>query len=288
MTAEFLRSTRALVILIVAFAFGVGTSKASGVYGIISSGDISSANGESDFPTQSWNYSLGGNPEPVTSFSSPVLSGSGSFTFGGSTVSGSATSWATISNAAIHGYAMSNISGTCATCGSETENTGTFNVDWYDTINVGGLPSGTPVDLEITVVLDSAITAPSAQSNASSFLDLGAAQDQVSQVGGDTPGSVIQSTMVDTTSGANLALVAQLSGFAEVVLNQASSETAIVDASDTANFYIMVLTPGASYTSASGLIYAATTPEPASLSLMAGALFAIWVGVQKRREIKPQ
>lgn len=283
MTARFLRSARAIVILMVAFVFGIGTSKASGVYGIISSGDISSANGESDYPTQNWNYSLGGNPEPVTSFTSPVLSGSGSFIFGGSTVSGSATSWATISNATIHGYAMSSISGICSTCGSETENTGTFDVSWYDTINVGGLPSGTPVDLLITVVLSSAVTAPSAQSYVSSSIDLGATQDQVMQAGGDSPGSVIQSKMVDTTSGANLALVASLNGFAEVVLNQASSETATVDASDTANFYINVITPGASYTSASGLIYAVTTPEPSSLSLMAGALFAIWVGFQKRQ-----
>lgn len=49
-----------------AFAsLGSSTSSASSISGVISVGNVTSGLGLSDFPTQNWNYSLGGNPEPV-------------------------------------------------------------------------------------------------------------------------------------------------------------------------------------------------------------------------------
>jgi len=161
---------RIIALVTLAFGFAVGTSNASSSYGIISSGDVVSGNGLSDFPTQLWNYSLGGNPEPVNTYTSPVLSASGSYTFGSSTVTGSATSWATIDDENgipnIHGYSMATISGVCETCPSATENGGVFSVDWYDTITVTGLPSGTPVELLIIAALNSNVTGPSGESYA--------------------------------------------------------------------------------------------------------------------------
>jgi len=94
---------------------GASAAWASSTYGIISTGDVASGNGLSDFPTQTWNFSLGGNPDPVTIYTSPVLSASGSYVFGTSTVSGSAMSWATMDNSNdgvnMHGYADATISG---------------------------------------------------------------------------------------------------------------------------------------------------------------------------------
>jgi hypothetical protein len=75
--------------------FKASAACASSAYGVISTGDVSTNNALSDFPTENWNYSLGGNPEPMTTYISPVLSASGSYVFSNSTVSGSAMSWAT-------------------------------------------------------------------------------------------------------------------------------------------------------------------------------------------------
>ena len=279
---ETILRSRSVIGLLALTCFAAGTSRASSTYGVISTGDVASGNGLSDFPTQMWNYSLGGNPEPVTTYISPVLSASGTYVFGNSTVSGSAMSWATIDNSNddvnIHGYANATISGVCETCSSATENTGVFDVDWYDTLTIGGLPSGTPVSLMIVAALDSSISAPSAASYAYSQFELSSTEAQATNTGGASNGSISQSAIVQTTSGANLSLVAALYGIAQVN-NLTQGESATVDASDTANFYIVVLTPGATYTSASGLSYQQAVPEPASSGVVGLALLALWAGM---------
>lgn len=179
----------------------------------------------------------------------------------------------------LHAYSSASISGVCQTC--SIENSGFFDVGWYDTITVAGLASGTPVELLITAALDSSINAPSGASYAYSQFQLSSSQVQAANIGGTSNGLISQSVAVDTASGATLSLIATLLGEA-VVNNLTQSESASVDASDTADFYITVLTPGATYTSASGLDYTAPVPEPASLGLTGGAILAIWVAIQKR------
>src|ERR1700728_1116751 len=86
---------------------GGSTAHASGIYGVISTVEIASASsgsGPTTFPTQLVDFNNGGNPVTVTSYTSPVLTASGSFTFGGSTVSGSGTTWDSSDGATLHGY----------------------------------------------------------------------------------------------------------------------------------------------------------------------------------------
>ncbi len=93
---------------------------------------------------------------------------------------------------------------------------------------------------------------------------------------------------VDTKGGAGLQLTVLLDGVAGAGAMGLPNHgvgfgAAEVNASDTANTYITVLTPGTSYTAASGVNYAAPTavPEPRSFWLLA-ALLTIGVGVRCR------
>src|SRR5580658_3867902 len=92
------------------------TAHASVIYGVESTVEVSSGNGPATFPTQLVNFNNGGNPEAVTSYTSPVLTASGSFTFGGSTVSGSGTTWDSSDGGTLHGYSTAAMSGVCQTC----------------------------------------------------------------------------------------------------------------------------------------------------------------------------
>lgn len=65
--------------------------------------------------------------------------------------------------------------------------------------------------------------------------------------------------------------------------NRALEADSVLDASNTAKLYIDVLTPGASYTTASGTVY--RTPEPSlALGLPAGILVLISLSGARRRE----
>jgi hypothetical protein len=272
---------------------GGSTAHAAAIYGVESTVEVASGNGPATFPNQVVDFTDGGNPVPVTSYTSPVLNASGSYTFEGSTVSGSATSWATIEDSNnllnMHGYSTAAISGVCEHCDFATENAGLFSVDFYDAITAGGLPSGTPESLLITATLNSSISAPSGQTYAYADFSVDSKGDaNATNTGGASNGLISQSIVVQTTSGANLPFVASLYGIAYVNDNYpgndlTESESATVDASDTANFYITVLTPGASYTTASGLSYTEVAPEPASLGLAGGALLAFWAGMRTRK-----
>jgi hypothetical protein len=273
---------------------GIGTARADVPFGVISTVEVASGNGPSTFPNQIVNFTNGGNPVPVTSYTSPILSASGSYTVGTSAVSGSGKAWDTLDNTNgvpnLHGYAAASISGVCQTCQFFTENGSLFNLNFYDKINFGGLANGTPEDFLFTAALNSSISAPSGQSSAYAAFELPTTQAIATNTGGASNGLIIQSIIVHTVSGAILPTVIVLNGDAEVnnnypVNNLTQSESATVDASDTGNFYITALTPGASYTSASGLGYSqapSQVPEPASLGLVAGVFFAILVGMRKR------
>lgn len=61
-------------------------------------------------------------------------------------------------------------------------------------------------------------------------------------------------------------------------LGYIAESTSVADASNTAGFQIEVLTPGASYTSASGRSYVAMVPEPETYALAAAGLAVIGLG----------
>lgn len=73
-------------------------------------------------------------------------------------------------------------------------------------------------------------------------------------------------------------------------LGYIAESNSVADASNTAGFQIEVLTPGASYTSASGRSYVAMVPEPETYALAAAGLALISVfrpGRQRRTERHP-
>lgn len=263
-----------------ALAVIYGTRRADAdplLYGITSSGYIASGNSsQTTFRSQAWNFG-NGSYQLLTSYSSPFLSGSGSYAFGASTVSGAATAWAAANFGNLHGYASASLSGICETCPVATENGGNFGIQWLDTINIAGLPVGTPVDLLLTDVLHSSISGTVlSSSTVTSDLSLLNQSITLTNSAGAGNGVMTRSAVVHTSSGAVLQLSNALFGFASVS-DLTSSQSAAVDASDTANAYITVLTPDANYTAASGASYAApSVPEPADAWLVAAGLVAMW------------
>jgi hypothetical protein len=190
--------------------------------------------------------------------------------------------WDTVTSGAngisLHGFSTATLSGQCTTCPLFTENGGVFNPVWYDTLTIGGLPNGTPVDILLTDVLHSTLT-PGGSGNSptvSTEAQLGNQSVQLFNIGGSSNGTLSQSATIHTVSGATLSFNEDLDGEISVS-NLFSFQTGSVDASNTSNAYITVLTAGANYTSASGLTYdaPASTPEPGCLWLTGISLLAI-------------
>lgn len=269
------RSTGLEAVGLLLLLAGGSVGHAAAIFGVVSTVEVSSGNGLTTFPTQLVNFNNGGNPEAVTSYTSPVLTAAGSYTFGGSTVSGSGTTWDSSVGGTLHGYSTAMMSGVCATCPSFTENGGLFDLAWYDSFTIGGLPSGTPVELLVTNLLNSSTSrSGNAGTQISSSLSLGSGNNQISNSQGANDGLLTLAFVVNTTSGANLQLVESLFGSLSINLNGFPSSSGTIDASDTSEAFIDVLTPGATYTTASGVTYAsiASIPEPKSFQLVGIAL----------------
>ena len=280
---------KSITISLIVAAFGVAAN-ADPIYGVSSSGYISG-----DFIAEQ-TY---GPPtaSQVTSYASPVLATSGSQAYGSAVAyTWSATSWTSASDGSLHGYASTDMSETCSGCvSSQFQTVGSYSIDWYDTLSIGGLPSGAPVELLVTTALDSAIgttasgiavsppgtlgtnSEASAQSNVTISGPDGLDQEISVENTGSNNGLNSQSMIIDTKAGAELQLISELDGFAGAYVDLEGASSATSDASDTANIYITVLTPGAEYTSASGTEYteASSVPEPRSFWLYAVLLTVI-------------
>ncbi len=269
--SEFLMG---VTISLVLAACGAGVAHADAIYGVQSSGYLDF---NALFPEQSWD--TGSNPVAVTTYASPVLYGTGSNPTG--TLFGAGTSSASASDGALHGFASDNF--TCALgCFGDFGFTGEYQTFWYDTLFVVGLPPGTPVEVMLTTTLNSAITTSpesSALVYASATIN-GEYRVQVTNNGANN-GSISQSMIIGTVAYAPLQLESELEGVASAVVNGNGSAYAVADASDTANTYITILTPGASYTTASGVSYSAV-PEPPTFLLLGGLLALIWIRTRCR------
>jgi hypothetical protein len=268
MTAKKIGQLVALVLVSYGMTYGAV------LFGVVSVIENTSGGGLSTFPLDIVNFDNGGEPVAVTSYTSPVLSDSGSYTFGSSTVSGSATAWATVNNGSLRGFASTTLSGFCLTCSPWTSNFSVFNPVWHDTIFISGLPNGTPVDLLLTSVMHSVESGSTV--DLISDVSLGDQFVTLQNIDGISNGTLTQSLIVHTVAGATLALVNYVYGTVNIGANS-NFESGTVDASDTANAYIKVLTAGAGYTSASGVSYAAPSavPEPANWLFTGIALMAI-------------
>jgi hypothetical protein len=263
-----------------------GVAYADPVFGLISTGAIGSGNGTILFPNQNWNFGLVngiGNYQMVTSYSSPIESATGSLS-GVNNVTESATAWASANNGVLHGYAAASVSGICATCPFAPAVGAGFFIQWIDTIFFADLPDGTPIDVMVTNALHSSTILGGGQAELQSDLVLGSGEADLTNNQGAADGLITQSFIVHTFAGSSLRLASTLAGNAGGD-DVNGGESAIVDASDTANAYITVLTPGASYTTASGASYAtpSAVPEPKSIWVLMVAAFAMaWLGTRRR------
>ena len=275
----------ALAMLLLTLAVsGSGLARASILYGVSSQGYIS---GNNLFPFQSW---ADGFPNPIatTGYTSPVLAASGSNPGGNLVESGSA--WASAGDGSLRGYSNGAVTCSNSSC-VDFGGTAEFQIYWYDTLFIGGLPAGTPVDLLVTIALDSTVGSSgpcSGQLCSGAFADSNAtvsSQEVSATNNGSDNGLITQSMVAYTTAGSALDLSVELEGGASAVSDGSGSYFATADASDTANTYITVLTPGATYTTASGATYTApAVPEPASFWLLAMALPAL--GVRARHRVR--
>ncbi|MGA3187634.1 MAG: hypothetical protein ABSF22_11060 [Bryobacteraceae bacterium] len=275
------------------------TAHASPLFGIVSSG----SEGGTAIQQQTWNT---GGYLSLASYASPVLSGSGSFQVAGAnTVTGtdSASAWFSADgDGGFHGYASSaaSLNNAAINEGAQGDTAGSFTGIWTDTLYVVGLPAGTPVEIQLTNSLNS-FASYSGGASANVSITEGASisgtrsapvSSTFSNYDGQTytpsNGLQTQTLVLQTFSGDILQLQVQLEGAATSggVPQGLLSASALADVSDTANAFITVLTPGASYTSASGVVYSdSDVPEPGNLWLCSVAAFGIWLARRRRSAV---
>ena len=172
---------------------------------------------------------------------------------------------------------------------------------WVDTLFVTGLPTGTPVLLQLTTSLDgsyvvSGNTAPLSQliwrpslNQALTGNVCGQPANYVTQYSDITVFTTTSAPAINsvqtvdfcTTAGAPLTFEEQL-GAQLLGVNTWFGEANL---SNTANTYIDVLTPGAGLTSASGVDYSTPSPvpEPSSFLLLSASLLTVGFSARWRR-----
>ena len=257
---------------------------ASGTAGAQSAGGDPQGNFGSSTLLQQTSYA----PSPV------ALSSSGTFNNGISAASAAISG--SITPAQLHGI-VNATSGQGAP-GFNAEGAASLTEYWDDTLTVGGLAVGTPVDVLVTFTFHTATSltgVPSGtlynQAYASSSLTVsdlktGNSANIPTFTSSDSDPLFTQtaSAILQTTVGSQLQwfqqmeLVATASG--DII--QSPLITANVDAGDTSSGYLNILTPGATLTAASGASYAsATAPEPSTLLLFIPFLaYCLMVGIR--------
>jgi hypothetical protein len=205
-------------------------------------------------------------------------------------------------NDTIHAYAESTDSaspvGNIGDAGQGPISYANFSFDVSDDIHFTSqtLSAGTPVSFLLTETLDSTISAttpgtcslpigegynPGVEAEMEMFNNqtlLGAVTHDSCGRGSD---SMTLSSMLSSTVGGTFEVGANLSLYttASVLLNGTSTNTGILNASDTGTLTIQVLTPGVGFYSDSGATYSGV-PEPSAAVLV---LFGAAVGAWRKR-----
>lgn len=163
---------------------------------------------------------------------------------------------------------------------------------WLDTLKITSdtLPEGAPVELLATFIFRSDISGEDIYSQSSV-----AAQFQLAEPGrrslifqltdsvGEPLDGGIRRGVFSTTVGSTISFSTYLEGVGYSY--SGSSNDFSINKPTSADSYIKVLTPGASYTSASGTSYTSATavPEPASVVLLLSGLLGVGGGASRRR-----
>jgi hypothetical protein len=275
-------------------AFGAGAAHADLLYGVNSNGQ---AGVGALFPPQTWTTPPGG--EAVTSYISPILGIGTSFASGSGGQDMSverAGAQFSVADGRLHAqaYGFGEVTGPAITVGVSGSATGSgqFSGTWADTLFVISLkyPTGTPVDILVGNGMDSDVDvdslAPDNSAEVMSTLSL------ASLLGGGSGSSALLNTasdegdiqtgyfVVHSFVGDELRLTHQLNGEASATVIGLGSDNSVVDALNTSESSISILTPDVSYTTASGVSYdqpLSTVPEPSSVWLLGAALGAIWL-----------
>jgi hypothetical protein len=293
---------RAVSLLVLAFLrFGIGAAHASSLFGVEMVGNAT-ASTPSTGPLTNWFLSGGFLPQAA------YLNSTGSVSSGTlldptqdvlynfsaqSSVSG------IVAMGDIEGGLVDNSGGLYVDyCGLEVCDTYSSTADssmtaaWFDTLVFGGAPVGTPESFEVTSTflsnLRGATYLPGPVNGAQITYSLSLSSGNCSadlptiQVNQTTPSSglnIVQTCRLNVLSGDTVVVEGQLSmdaiGTTQYGLNYSASASIGTDAyfTDPA-FFLDPITPGATYTSASGMNYA-SVPEPGSVVLIGSGLMVI-------------
>lgn len=150
------------------------------------------------------------------------------------------------------------------------------------TFSSSTLPAGTPVSYRVTATLDDRLsytaTDPSVANGCNPSIQGAELQTDIGTIWGSACHATSRtiSQVLTSTVGGTALIVEYL--YADSRADDQPGigfDQATVNASDTARLFVQVLTPGATYSSASGTTYDASAPEPASLALLGVGLLGI-------------
>ncbi|MBX9652162.1 hypothetical protein K2Y11_00940 [bacterium] len=177
----------------------------------------------------------------------------------------------------IHGSVLASASSSGPAGGANADVQGF----WTDTVTITSstLANGTPVSFLATIVLHSTITGSQPGTHAYAYLN-GPFGLNVTNDVSSPHYELTASTVVSTTVGSTLNLSSSLTLHADAGGIAPFNLSASVLAENTAYFKFDAITPGASYSAASGAVY---VPEASSSVMMLSALVFASLGMRIRR-----
>jgi PEP-CTERM motif len=161
------------------------------------------------------------------------------------------------------------------------------NASWFDTLAITGPFQGDPVQFRLTASIAGSMTC-NGETAGNVFYQVSWGQATTISFSDDNCSNKLagtQNAVITVSVGQQLVIGGEILSTARAIAgNCCSPSEQDVSAGDTFSLFITPLTPGASYTSASGTDYASAVPEPSSLLLAATGLAVFYALSFRRRE----